>query len=129
VKRILIPLMIIAVLVGCSANRGLVKTEFAFANKLAKEGLWKEAYFRWNRSLAEGQKNVAVYNNMAIALEKMGKFDEAEATYKKALAIAPNNQTVKSNYNKLQKYLRGEDDADEKKLKGKKNEKRKKRHQ
>ncbi len=128
-KRILIPIMIIAVLVGCSANKGLVKTEFAFANKLAKEGLWKEAYYRWKRSLVEGQKNVAVFNNMAIALEKMGKFDEAETTYKKALAIAPNNPTVKSNLEKLQKYLRGEDDADEKKSKGKKNEKRKKHYE
>jgi Flp pilus assembly protein TadD len=121
--------MIIAVLVGCSANRGLVKTEFAFANKLAKEGLWKEAYYRWKRSLADGQKNVAVFNNMAIALEKMGKFDEAEETYKKALALAPNNPTVKSNYKKLQKYLSGEDDAEDKKgKKGKNNEKPKRRY-
>lgn len=129
VKRILILLMVLAVLGACSAKKRAVQTEFSFANKLAKQGLWKEAHYRWKQVLADGKKTAAVYNNIAIALEKMGEFEEAEAAYKKALQLAPNNSTVKSNYEKLQKYLKGEDDEEDEKKgkKRKKNERKKKR--
>lgn len=121
--------MVIAVIGACSARKRTVQTEFAFANNLAKQGLWKEAHYRWKRVLAEGKESAAVYNNIAIALEKMGKFEEAEAAYKKALQIAPNNSTVKNNYDKLQKYLKGEDEPDdnEKGKKRKKDETKKRR--
>ena len=122
-KRILIPLLVLAVLGACSSHKGVVKTEFTFANKMAKAGLWKEALYRWKKSLAEGKESAAVFNNIAIAMEKMGDFDEAEKYYKKALKIDPNNSTVKGNYEKMQKFLSGEDDFDKDKKKRDKNEK------
>ena len=118
-KKLLIPLLIIAVFGACSSRGKMIQTEFQFANNLAKQGLWKEAMYRWQKVLDQGKESATIYNNMAIALEKMGKFDEAQEKYKKALKIAPNNPTVKSNFNKLKKYLRNEDDEDDKK-KGKK---------
>ncbi|MCP5050040.1 MAG: tetratricopeptide repeat protein [bacterium] len=124
-KIILIPLLIAAVLGACSSNKGVVKTELEFGNKLAKEGLWKEAHYRWTKVLENGKETGSIYNNIAIALENMGKFDEAEAAYKKALSLEPNNPTIQGNYDKFQKYLRNEDDSDDDK-RGK-NEKRKRK--
>jgi Flp pilus assembly protein TadD len=125
VKKILIPILILTVIGACSTRKSVVNTELSFANKLAKEGLWKEAHYRWKRVLAEGKDTAALHNNIAIALEKMGRFEEAKAEYKKALAIAPNNPTIQGNLKKLMKYLKNEDDEDDEERD--KNEKRKKR--
>jgi len=84
---------------------------------LAEDGLWKEAYYRWNKVLEAGRKDAVIYNNMAIALEEMGKFDEAEKTYQKALELAPNNQTIKTNYDRMKKFLKKEKNDEGKKEK------------
>jgi len=118
-KRIwlLLPLiLIIIVFSGCAANRSY-RSDFSFANKLAEDGLWKEAYYRWNKVLEAGRKDAVIYNNMAIALEEMGKFDEAEKTYQKALELAPNNQTIKTNYDRMKKFLKKEKNDEGKKEK------------
>jgi Flp pilus assembly protein TadD len=80
-------------------------SEFDFANKLAQKGLWKEAHIRWQKIVDSGNESAALYNNIAIALEKMGKPKEAEKAYKKALALSPNNSKIKSNYDRLKKIL------------------------
>ena len=113
-KKLLVPLLLITVLGACSAKRNF-NSEFDFGNKLAQEGLWKEAHFRWKKALAEGKRSAALYNNLAVALEEMGEFEKAEEAYKKALKLSPNNLTIQSNLNKLKKFLTK--DTDEKKSK------------
>jgi Tfp pilus assembly protein PilF len=129
VKKFIIPFLIIAVFGACSAKKRAVTTELGFANKLAAQGLWKEAHYRWKKVLATGKENARIYNNIAIAMEREGNIEEAEAAYKKALQLAPNNSTVKGNYEKFQKYLKNEDDEDEEERdeNDKKKKKRKKR--
>lgn len=125
-KKIIIPLFILAILGACSANKAAVETEYKFANRLAAEGLFKEALMRWEKLLKEGKENAAIHNNIAVALEKMGRFDEAEASYKKALAISPNNPTIQNNYDKLKKYLKNEDEPEDPKDKTKDEDKKNK---
>jgi len=109
VKKFIIPFLIMAVFGACSANKNVVNTELGFANKLAAQGLWKEARYRWEKVLEAGKENAAIYNNIAISLETAGDFKEADVFYKKALKLAPNNSTIKDNYEKFQKYLKNED--------------------
>jgi Flp pilus assembly protein TadD len=97
--------MIIIIFGGCSVHN-VSRSEFDFANKLAQNGLWKEAYYRWGKALAEGKKSAAIYNNMAVALEEMGRFDEAEKTYKQALSLAPGNSAIQGNYDRLKRVLK-----------------------
>ena len=104
---------------ACSSNP-VPKTEFEFANRLAQDDLWQEAYFRWNKLLEQGKESAALYNNMAVAHEKMGQFEEAEQAYQKALKLSPNNSTVMSNYDKFKRMLKQDKDKD-------KNEKNKKK--
>lgn len=87
----------------CSVNK--FKNELEFGNKLAKEGLWREAYFRWNKYLSEGNDTASIHNNLAVALESMGKYKEAEKEYKKAIELAPNNSFISSNYKSLKTFL------------------------
>ena len=89
---------------SCSTRTG--KSEFDFANKLAQQELWKEAFMRWERALAEGEDSAAIHNNMAIALEQMGKRDEAEKEYQKALKLSPNNSKIKGNYERFKNSLK-----------------------
>ncbi len=111
--KIFIPLLLIFVLFNfCSTNK--FKSEFDFANKLAKNGLWKEAHFRWTKSLSEEKDNASVHNNIAVALEQMKKYEEAEIEYKKALKLAPDNKFILSNYNKLKKNLKRKKNEDKK---------------
>jgi len=100
-KQIIILLAAVSLLAGCSANR--VETEYKFGNKLAKRGLWKEAYYRWTRALLGGKETAALHNNIAISLEFQNRLDEAEKEYEKALKLDPNNEYIKRNLTRLKR--------------------------
>jgi len=119
-RLITIPILIVSICVisACSTNP-VPKTEFEFANRLAQDDLWKEAHFRWSKLLEQGKENAALYNNIAVAHEKMGEFEEAERAYRKALKLSPNNSTIKSNYDKFKRMLKQDKDKNEKNKKKK----------
>ena len=126
-KRLIFLLIIMSLAFSfCSSKTNKIKTEIDFANEMAMRGLWKEAYFRWQKSLSEGGESAILHNNMAIALEEMGKFKEAEKEYEKALKLAPNRTFIKTNLKSLKRMLEGkeskkiEEDKKEKKRKGRK---------
>ncbi len=50
--------------------------------------------------------SAAAHNNLAVAYEKKGLFDEALKEYEAALKIAPNNTYVKSNYENCKEMLK-----------------------
>jgi len=106
-------------LAGCSSSR--VNTEFKFGNQLARQGLWKEASYRWLRALAEGEDSASVHNNLAIALEHQNKLKEAEAEYLKALKLDPGNEYIKRNLSRLKRRINPEleDDPGESEKKSK----------
>ncbi len=88
---------------ACASRHG---GDFAFANRMARVGLWKEALYRYQKLLASGHEKASIHNNLAIALENLGRYDEADAEYKKALVLDPGNANIKGNHEQLKK-LRG----------------------
>jgi Tfp pilus assembly protein PilF len=98
-KHIFILAITMSVLVCCHPGR--FKTEIDFANKLAQQGLWKEAHFRWQKSITRGKETAAAYNNLAVYYEKTGDLKKAESAYKNALKLAPQNKYIVSNYKKF----------------------------
>jgi len=122
-RRILILLLIVGLgVVSACSTRAVPKTEFEFANKLAQMDLWKEAFYRWNKLIEEGKENAALYNNLAIAYEERGEFENAEKAYQKALKLSPSNSTIQNNYDKFKKMLNN----DKKEKNGKEKDKNKK---
>jgi Tfp pilus assembly protein PilF len=100
-KKIICLSIWILFLIGCAANR--YRTDFEFANKLAAEGLWNEAYYRLQKTLALGGDSAALRNNLAVVLESLNRLPEAEREYRQALKLAPGNVRIQSNFERFKK--------------------------
>jgi Flp pilus assembly protein TadD len=74
------------------------KAQVAFGIKAAQRELWKEALYRWKRAVEVDPTYAAAFNNLAIAYEHNGQFDDARVAYEKALELEPNNVLIKQNY-------------------------------
>ena len=103
-KKIICLFIWILFLAGCAVNR--YRSDFEFANKLAAEGLWKEAYYRWQKAQTPNSGSAALHNNLAVALESMNRLPEAEQEYQQALKLAPGNTIIQNNYNLFKKNRR-----------------------
>jgi len=111
VKKIILVALGTVMLAACAGNR--YRSDFEFANKLAKEGLWQEAIFRWQKAMtAQGGGSAALHNNMAVALESLGRYQEAEREYGIAMKLAPADAQIQGNFNRFKGNQRK--DADEK---------------
>ncbi|MDX1631763.1 MAG: tetratricopeptide repeat protein [Thermoanaerobaculia bacterium] len=72
-----------------------------FGIRMAREGLWSEAYFRFQQAAGAGERDPRVLNNLAVAAEALGRFDEALEHYRRALEVAPGNREIKENYDRF----------------------------
>ena len=100
-KKIILLTIGVVLFAGCAVNR--YRSDFEFANKLAAEGLWKEAYYRWQKVLATKSDSAALHNNLAVALESMDRLPEAEQEYQQALRLAPGNALIQGNFDRFKK--------------------------
>lgn len=96
-KYRIIPLFLLLALASCSG----IRNNIDFANKLAIEGLWDEAVFRWEKALQSQPDSAALHNNLAIAYEKKGDLNRAEGEYRKAMELAPDNKQIQQNFQKF----------------------------
>lgn len=61
-----------------------VKQMIKFGISLGKQGLWKEALYRWREALRYDPDNPQLHNNIAVALESQGDLKGARESYKRA---------------------------------------------
>jgi len=62
--------------------------------KLATNGLWDLAQQQWQMAMQVRPDDFAPHNNLAVAAEAAGNYEEAERHYAQALALAPDNEDV-----------------------------------
>ena len=79
-------------------DRGKSKEQIEFGIKVAQLNLWNEAMYRWQKATELDPTYAAAWNNLAIAYEHEGKFDEAKKAYDKALQLEPKNLMIRQNY-------------------------------
>jgi Flp pilus assembly protein TadD len=74
------------------------KSQVEFGIRVAQNGLWKEATYRWERATELDPTYPEAWNNLAIGYEHQGRFEDAEKAYQKALELAPKNVYIRQNY-------------------------------
>jgi tetratricopeptide (TPR) repeat protein len=77
----------------------------------SRNGLWDEAIFRWRKVLQAEPQSVAALNNLGVAYERKGLFQDALASYDAALKIDPGNAHVKSNLKRCKENIQAGDAA------------------
>lgn len=78
--------------------RSDAKSQVEFGIKVAQNGLWKEATYRWEKAVQLDPTYAEAWNNLAIGYEQEGRFDEARKAYEKALSLDPKNLMIRQNY-------------------------------
>jgi Flp pilus assembly protein TadD len=79
-------------------DRGAAKAQVDFGIKVAQNGLWKEALYRWEKAVQLDPAYAAAWNNLAIGYEHEGRFDDARKAYEKAVALDPKNMMIRQNF-------------------------------
>jgi len=65
-----------------------------FAADMAAQGNWREAQYRWRKIAAQEADNANVANNLAVAAEAGGRYDEAFELYEKAIALSGGDDRI-----------------------------------
>jgi Tfp pilus assembly protein PilF len=79
-------------------DRNKSKEQVEFGIRVAQNGLWNEALYRWLKAVEIDPTYAAAWNNLAIAYEHEGKFEDAKKAYEKALELDPKNLMIRQNY-------------------------------
>ena len=95
---ILFALLPIASAASAAEDRGAAKQQVDFGIKVAQNGLWREALYRWERAVELDPTYAEAWNNLAIAYEQAGRFDDARKAYETAIKLDPKNMLIRQNY-------------------------------
>ena len=91
-------MFVLAVSAGVAADRSAAKEQVEFGIRVAQNGLWREAQYRWERAVELDPSYAEAWNNLAIAYEQAGRFDDARKAYETAVKLDPKNQLIQQNY-------------------------------
>jgi Tfp pilus assembly protein PilF len=96
-------------LAACSGNSqpSQASSQLSFGVDMARQGLWKEALFRFTEAAKLDPGNARIQSNLGVAYEASGQFDKALSSYQKALQLAPNDKGIRSNYSRFVEFYQG----------------------
>lgn len=103
ISLVLLILPSAALLSACAGTGGIggahgADDQLEFGVRMAQRGLWSEALFRFEKARQLDPGNPKVLNNLAVALEAAGRYDEALEAYRAALDASPGNRELEANY-------------------------------
>jgi tetratricopeptide (TPR) repeat protein len=78
--------------------------EMEFGFKAAKRGYWQEALERFEMADELTPNQPRILNNIAVALEANGRFDEARTTYRAGLALDPSSSALRKNLERFEEF-------------------------
>ena len=92
---------------GCASHSDLAKpqTQDNFGVRMAKQSLWREAMFRFRRAVEINPNDAMAHNNLAVAYEANGDFDNARKEYLEALKLDRSNSYIQKNYSRYVEFL------------------------
>ncbi len=80
------------------SQRERAKKEIEFGIAAARQGLWREAIYRWEKAVELDPDNASARNNLAVAYEQAGEFELADKEYQRALELDGDNAYIRQNY-------------------------------
>ena len=86
-----------------SCARQLMDNQLLFGIQAARKDLWDEAIFRWKKVVLSNPDSAAAHNNLAVAYEQKGLWEEAKDEYEIALKLGRGNAHIKTNYQNFKK--------------------------
>jgi Flp pilus assembly protein TadD len=72
--------------------------------KAARRGYWQEALQRFQHANELTPDQPRILNNIAVAQEANGFYEQALLTYQTGLSIDPGNQALRRNYARFQEF-------------------------
>ena len=102
-----LPLLLLIVTFGCghhSANLERPSTQQDFGVEMARMNLWREAQFRFKRAVEINSADAMAHNNLAVALEANGDFENAVKEYREALRLDRTNSYIQKNYSRFTEF-------------------------
>lgn len=97
VAALLLALVLVPAVAGAD-ERDDAAAQVEFGIAVARVGLWDEAEYRWKRATEIDPTYAAAWNNLGIAYEQNGRFEEALDAYETALDLDSNNVNIQQNY-------------------------------
>jgi Flp pilus assembly protein TadD len=79
-------------------DRRTAKEQVEFGIRVAQNGLWREAQYRWERAVELDASYAPAWNNLAVSYEQAGRFDDARKAYETAIKLDPKNVLIRQNY-------------------------------
>jgi len=98
---------------GLAAEGPDMDKEVSFGVKMAQRGLWSEALFRFKRAAEQEPNNGKVLNNVAVAYEAIGQYENALLAYQEALKADSTNRELKRNYSRFIEFYQAFKPAEE----------------
>jgi len=91
---------------GCrsSSDTSRPETQRQFGVRMAKMNLWREAMFRFRRAVEIEPQDAMTHNNLAVAYEANGDFDNAAKEYREALRLDRSNEYIQKNYSRFVEF-------------------------
>jgi len=100
-------LVAVAMISGACASGGPpahAHAEMREGVRAAQRGYWQEALFRFQNAKTYEPQDPEVLNNLAVALEALGRYDEALVTYKQALEGGSKPIALRRNYARFAEF-------------------------
>lgn len=93
---------------GCAHHNGDLSRPSAqdnFGVQMAQMNLWREAMFRFQRAVELNPGDAMAHNNLAVAYEANGDFENAAKEYREALKLDRGNSYIQKNYSRYTEFM------------------------
>ncbi|HKS23632.1 MAG TPA: tetratricopeptide repeat protein [Thermoanaerobaculia bacterium] len=106
-KRVVVAVIAVGLLATACAHENLQKPagQDDFGVQMAKMNLWREAMFRFKRAVQIDPSDARAHNNLAVAYEAVGDFENARKEYLEALKLDRTNSYIQKNYSRYVEFL------------------------